>query len=79
MPSNGRQEIVVPPCDQPRPCHQHPQDCGHLIAVATEKALVRDGITAAPLPPALLRAATGVLRRSGITPVDASLQKGPIR
>jgi len=54
-------------------------DSGHLIPVATEKALVGDGITAAPLPPALLRAATGVLRRSGITPVDASLQKGPIR
>ncbi|KAB7740349.1 hypothetical protein GA707_19540 [Nostocoides sp. F2B08] len=50
-----------------------------LLQIPRQRYLAQDGITAAPLPPALLRAAAGILRRTGITPVDAASEKGPIR
>jgi hypothetical protein len=53
-------------------------DSGHLMPAATEKALAHDGLTAAPLPPALLRTAAGILHRCGVTTPDTSPQKGPL-
>lgn len=47
-----------------------------LARVPRERSLAQDGITAAPLPPALLRAAAGILHRCGITTPATSPEKG---
>jgi hypothetical protein len=49
------------------------QSTGRLIPVATERHLARDGLSSAPLPPRLLKAAATILTRCH---GSASLEKG---